>query len=71
MFGKTHKEETLKFISKPGEFNFMFGKQHSEKTKKKISDKISKHPYGVGIYSLNNNLIKKWCSFFFLARVRI
>lgn len=60
MYGKTHKEETLKLISKPGDLNPMFGKQHNEKTKKKISDRISKHPYGVGIYDLNNNLIKKF-----------
>ena len=32
--------------------------QHNEETKKKISDRISKHPNGVGIYDLNNNLIK-------------
>lgn len=38
----------------------MFGKQHSKETKKKISDKRSKHPNGVGIYDLNNNLIKKF-----------
>ena len=34
--------------------------QHSEETKKKISDTISKHPNGVGIYDLNNNLIKNF-----------
>ena len=60
MYGKTHKEEILKLISKPGQFNPMFGKQHSEETKKKISDRISKHPNGVGIYDLNNNLIKNF-----------
>lgn len=38
----------------------MLGKQHSEEAKKKISDKISKYPNGVGIYDLNNNLIKKF-----------
>lgn len=60
MYGKTHKEETLKLISKPGELNPMYGKQHSETTKKKISDTISKHPYRVGIYNLDNNLIAKF-----------
>lgn len=29
MFGKTHDENTLKLISKPGELNLMFGKKHS------------------------------------------
>lgn len=38
----------------------MFGKQHSEAAKKSISDKISKHPNGVGIYDLNGNLISKF-----------
>lgn len=38
----------------------MFGKIHSESTKKKIRDKLSKHPYGVGIYDLNDNLISKY-----------
>lgn len=43
-------------ISKPGELNPMYGKLHSEETKKKISDRMSKHPYGVGIYDLDDNL---------------
>lgn len=34
MYGKTHKEETLKLISKSGSLYAMFGKQHSEETKK-------------------------------------
>lgn len=38
----------------------MQGKQHSKETNKKISDKISKHPYGVGIYDLDNNPIAKF-----------
>lgn len=38
----------------------MFGKQHSEEAKKKRSGRISKHPNGVGIYDLNNNLIKNF-----------
>lgn len=60
MHGKTHKQQTLKLISKSGEFNSMFGKQDSEKAKKKIRGRISKYPNGVGIYDLNNNLIKKF-----------
>ena len=47
-------------ISKPGELNPMYGKQHSKETKKKISDKISKHPSGIGIYDLDNNPIAKF-----------
>jgi len=39
MFGKTHKEETLQLISKPGELNPMFGKVHSEYSKQKMSNK--------------------------------
>jgi group I intron endonuclease len=60
MFGKTHTKEALALISKPGELNPMFGKKHSESTKNKISSKISKHPLGVGIYDLDNNLILKF-----------
>lgn len=50
----------MKLISKPGQLNPMFGKQHSEETKKKISSRISKHPNEIGIYDLNNNLIKNF-----------
>jgi group I intron endonuclease len=60
MFGKTHTKEALSLISKPGELNPMFGKKHSESTKNKISSKMSKHPSGVGIYDLDNNLISKF-----------
>jgi group I intron endonuclease len=60
MFGKTHKEETLQLISKPGELNPMFGKVHSESTKKIISDKMSKHSNGIGIYDLDDKLISKF-----------
>lgn len=38
----------------------MFGKKHSEASKEAISSKLSKHPYGVGIYDLNDNLISKF-----------
>jgi hypothetical protein len=36
----------------------MFGKKkHDSLTKLKISDKMSRHSKGVGIYDLNDNLI--------------
>lgn len=60
MYGKKHTKESLKLISKPGELNPMYGKLHSEETKSKLSDRMSKHPYGVGIYDLNDNLIVKF-----------
>jgi hypothetical protein len=49
MFGKTHTEEALGLISKPGELNPMFGKKHSEATKASMSEKKNKYPLGVGI----------------------
>lgn len=60
MYGKKHSEEILKLISKPGELNPMYGKNHSDETKKAISLKMSKYPDGVGIFDLNDNLIKKF-----------
>lgn len=60
MFGKTHSIEARMLISKPGALNPMFGKEHSSLTKQRISDKMSKHPKGVGIYDLDNNLIAKF-----------
>ena len=59
-FGKSHSKESLLLISKPGKLNPMFGKVHSALSKKRISDKLSKHPYGVGIYDLNDNLISRF-----------
>ena len=58
MYGKTHTEESLSLISKPGELNPMFGKVHSESTKKIMSEKKNKYPLGVGIFDLDGNL--KW-----------
>jgi group I intron endonuclease len=60
MFGKTHTEEALALISKPGELNPMFGKKHSEATKASMSKKKNKYPLGVGIYDLDDNLILKF-----------
>jgi group I intron endonuclease len=60
MFGKTQTKEALALISKPGKLNTMFGRKHSESIKNKISSKMNKHPLGVGIYDLDNNLISKF-----------
>ena len=60
MYGKSHTEEALALISKPGELNPMFGRKHSEVTKDKISSKLSKYPLGVGIYDLDGNLIAQF-----------
>jgi group I intron endonuclease len=60
MYGKKHRTDSLALISKLGEWNPMFGKLHSSTTKEKISDKISKHVDGIGIYDLNDNLISKF-----------
>ena len=60
MFGKTHDKDALMLISKPDELNPMFGKKHAEYTGKKISHKLSRHPNGVGIYDLNDNLFLKF-----------
>ena len=64
MFGKTHTEEVLALISKPGELNPMFGRKHREATKAIMSEKKNKYPLGVGIYDLvargADNLILKF-----------
>lgn len=60
MYGKTHTIDAIDLISKPGVLNPMFGKKHSDKTKNLISKKLSKYPLGVGIYSLNNELVSKF-----------
>ena len=46
MFGKTHTEETLALISKPGELNPMFGRKHSEATRASMSKKKNKYTLG-------------------------
>ncbi len=60
MFGKTHTNEALALISKPGELNPMYGKKHSEATKAVMSEKKNKYPLGVGIFDLEGNLISKF-----------
>ena len=57
MLGKTHTNESLALISKPGKLNSMFGKKHSEMTKASMSEKKNKYPLGVGLYDLDGNLI--------------
>ena len=49
MYGKTHKEETLQLISKPGKLNPMYGKSHSEQTKANMSERMNKYTLGVGL----------------------
>ena len=56
MFGKKHDSFALAKISKPGKLNPMFGKSHSIETKLKMS--LSKSKVPVGLYDINNNLIK-------------
>lgn len=38
----------------------MYGKIHSEETKTFLKSKKKKYIYGVGIYDLNNNLVKNF-----------
>lgn len=56
MYGKKHSKMALKAISKPGKLNPMYGKTHSIATRQKISSSRSK--VALGLYDLNNNLIK-------------
>ncbi len=60
MYGKTHTEEAKNLIRKFGEKNPMFGKKHTETTKVLISRNMKKYPFGVGLYDLNHDLIKKY-----------
>ena len=58
-WGKHHYEQTKLLISKPGLLNPMFGRTHSEETKNLMrSKKKIKYPNGVGIYDLDNHLLK-------------
>jgi|SRR6185437_11931356 len=58
MFGQKHSAFAKSQISKPGSLNPMFNKNHSIETRKKISINMSKRP--VALYSLDNQLIKKF-----------
>nr|UPX01258.1 GIY-YIG endonuclease [Fusarium aethiopicum] len=60
MFGKSHSQKVLELISKPGELNPMFGRIHSDETKKLMAKKRNKYSNGVGIFDLEDNLIKKF-----------
>jgi group I intron endonuclease len=60
MYGKKHSEYSLSLISKPGKLNPMYGKKHKKESKALISAKLSKYPKGVGIYDLDDNLIKSF-----------
>ena len=60
-WGKHHDVKAKSLISKPGSpLNPMFGKTHSEETKNLMRSKKVKYPNGVGIYDLDNNLIKSF-----------
>jgi group I intron endonuclease len=59
-WGKHHDERSKSLISKPGLLNPMFGKTHLEKTKELIRSKSVKYANGVGIYGLDNNMIKRF-----------
>lgn len=60
LWGKHHNEKSKSLISKPGELNPMFGKTHSEKTRDLMRSKKKKYTNGVGIYDLDNKLIKRF-----------
>jgi hypothetical protein len=58
MYGKKYTADAKKAISKPGNLNPMFNKKHRIDSKQKISAALSKTP--LGLYDLNNNLIKSF-----------
>lgn len=45
MFGKTHTEDALALISKPGQLNPMFGRNHSDEAKAIMSNKKNKYSF--------------------------
>ena len=59
-FGKHHDENTKLLISKPGLLNPMYGKTHTNDTKELMRLRKRKYVNGVGLYDLNNNLIKSF-----------
>jgi group I intron endonuclease len=58
MYGKKHSLESLQDISKPGKLNPMFNKKHKIESKLKFSIALSKTP--LGLYDIENNLIKSY-----------
>lgn len=58
--GKHHDHDTKLLISKPGVLNPMYGKTHTDKTKQLMKLSKKKYSNGVGIYDLNNNLVKSF-----------
>nr|UEX92947.1 hypothetical protein [Marasmiellus scandens] len=56
MYGKKHDKFALAKISKPGVLNPMYGKNHTISTKQKMS--LSKSKIPLGLFDINNNLIK-------------
>ena len=59
-WNKHHDDETKLLISKPGALNPMYGKTHTEETKNLMRLKRKIYTNGVGIYDLNNNLLKSF-----------
>lgn len=59
-WNKHHTEESKLLISKPGRLNSMYGKTHKIQTKELIRSKRKIYAEGVGIYDLNNNLVKSF-----------
>lgn len=59
-WNKHHTEESKLLISKPGRLNSMYGKTHTIQTKELIRSKRKIYAEGVGIYDLNNNLVKSF-----------
>jgi len=55
-----HNQRYQSFISKPGLLNPMFGKTHPEKSKDLMRSKKVKYTNGVGIYDLDNHLLKRF-----------
>lgn len=59
-WGKHQYDVAKSLISKPVALNPMFGKSHPEETKSLIRSKVVKYINGVGIYDLDNHLIKSF-----------
>nr|YP_009631655.1 hypothetical protein [Armillaria solidipes]QCB16435.1 hypothetical protein [Armillaria solidipes] len=66
MYGKKHSQNALRLISKPGKLNPMYNKKHSAISKKKISLSLSKTT--IGLYDINNNLVKTFINQVVLAQ---